>query len=183
MPCWPLPSGSTWSCVSSREMAQPPPQPLSEPVTRVSRGASRSPWGGFLGGPARGDGGRAGGWTGASCCGPGVTLHCRDTAESRVRPGRVLQAQRDGAQCLHGRGRRPLLHQRYLAARVRHLPWDPGPPWEPPGLLGGGPRHPAASLSLLPHGPALPPGLGMLGSHVEIWGGFILSIQWTPCGV
>lgn len=67
-------------------------------------------------------------------------------------------------------------------ARVPHLPWESGPPSEQPGLLGRGPGRPGASLSLLPRGPALPPSLGTLGSHVEIWG-FIVITQWTPCRV
>lgn len=110
---------------------------------------------------------------------PGFQRH---SGQSRVRPGLVLQAQREGAQRVHGRGHHPLLHQRYLDG-----------PRPPPSLgvratvgaaraPGGGPGRPGASLSLLPRGPTLPPGLGTLGSHVEIWG-FIVSIQWTPCRV
>lgn len=123
-----------------------PDHPLSPSLstaTTVPRGAAWSPWKGFLGDrAARVMGGRAGGWTGASCCGAGVALHSRRCRQSRVRPGRVLQAQREGAQRLHGRGRRPLLHQRYLAPPRPRAPLGPRATVGAAGAPGGRARAP-----------------------------------------
>ena len=124
---------------SSREMAQPPPSRSLSTVTTVSRGASRSPWDGFLGDrapgvmgarPLRGQGPGAAG-QGSPCIPETLRSHASGPAVCCRLSGKEHSVF-TGVAVVH-------CCTKGTWARVRHLPWDSGPPWEQPGLLGGGP--------------------------------------------
>lgn len=169
---------------SSREMAQPPPSRCPSTVTTVSRGASRSPGDGFLGGrtprvtgagPVGGQGPRAAG-QGSPCMPETLRSHASGPAVCCRLSGKEHSVF-TGVAVVH------CCTKGTWAARVRHLPWDPGPPWEQPGLLGWRARAPCG-VPVFPTAPARPPrwpgNVGVPRGHM---GGFILSIQWVPCGV
>lgn len=147
-----------------------PPSPSLSAVTSLAGKRHSPPWDDFLSDCAARVIGGWGWWAGG-------TLDSRDTPDSHT-SGPAVSCRLSGKEHSVFTGV-AIVHcytKGTWTARIPHLPWESGPPWEQPGLLGGGPGRPGASLSLLPPGPALPPGLGTLGSHVEIWG-FIVSIQ------
>ena len=67
---------------------------------------------------------------------PGFQRH---SGQSRVRPGFVLQAQRKEHSVFTGVATIHCCTKGTWTARVPHLPWESGPPWEQPGLLGEDP--------------------------------------------
>lgn len=184
MPCRLLPSGSTWPRVSSREMARPPPQPLSEHSDHSLSGSCMVPVERFPRGPcSQGDGGQ-GRWVDRGLVLWGRGRPAFQTLQTVTRPARP---------CVAGSAGRSTASSRAWPSSTA-APKVPGPPASPssPGTQG----HRGSSRG------SWGQGAGTLGrpcrcyhtgvpSHLawECWGptwkygGFILSIQWTPCGV